>query len=188
MKKTLLILFTISIMFNLFYLAKSFLANKHENEIRSLYIVKPISKSDGLNNLKQQLSNLNPNLLHKNYFIQIWDTIRCSENSINYMLQLDSIALNISNNNLCFLFISEMENNHINNYINNHNIKFKKFILLNNVGDFISSIYFQKNQKFKKSSSQFIINKDGDITYYKTSLFIDPLNDKLLIRNINKYK
>lgn len=176
-------------LFNMLYVLKLFLVKKHKSEITNLYEVKPINKSKGLDNFKQELIHLNPDLFNntESYFIQTWDTIRCSNNIIDYMQQLDNIALKFKNNKLCFLFISEMSDEQINKYVRDHNINFKKFKTLNNLGDFISSIYHQKSKKFKKASLQFMINKQGDIIYHKNSLFIEPLNDSILINELNKY-
>ncbi|MES2762413.1 MAG: hypothetical protein V4677_09400 [Bacteroidota bacterium] len=189
MKKLLLGIFILSVILNI-CLIRKYLSDV-KNLPQNLYDLKPVDKTTGIENFKDRLSEVNSVAYEtkKHFFIQTWDTLTLNfESQYIYMKTLDSIAYYYKNTDIGFVFVSQMDNPAIEKFQKNHNFYFKNFICVPDLNDFISSIFIQKKMKFKERTAQFIINKNGDIEYYKNTLFTDVIKDTLLFSNLNKFK
>ncbi|MES2514182.1 MAG: hypothetical protein V4580_08550 [Bacteroidota bacterium] len=190
MKKILLGILTLSLLFNAYCLVQHIKRKKNYISPRDLMDVNPIGKENGIENFEEQLTDVDPFLYkNKNYFlIQTWNSITCTfEGQKIYMKILDSIAGHYKNGTLGFLFVTEMSQGAIDAYQKNQNFYFKHVTFVPSANDFISSVFIQKKLKFKKHPAQFIINKKGDILYYKTTPYTDVSKDTVLIYNLNKF-
>jgi hypothetical protein len=190
MKKILLGIFVLSLLANICCIVQHIKLVKNYISPGDLLDIKQVDQETGLKNFKEQLEDVNPSVyLNKSYFlIQTWDSITFQFEGKNiYMKMLDSIAENYKNGSLGFLFVTEMGQDAVDAYQKNHNFYFKHFTFVPGANDFISSIFVQKKLKFKKNPAQFIINKEGEILYYKTTSYADIMTDNILINNLNNF-
>ncbi len=190
MRKFLFVSCVISIIFNIYFIREYIIGKNQQDFLKNLYDVKFVNKTDGIKSFENIILETNPSLYEskKYYFIQTWDTLTSGfYGQIRYMQALDSVVNLYKNENICFLFATEMDKKTIVKYQKDHNIYFKNFIYIYNANDFISSIYTQKQKKYKSHPIQFIVNKNNDILYYKTSLFTDITKDTVLRESLIKY-
>ena len=182
MKKLLIGILVLSLLANIFSIMQHIKRNENYTPLTQLYDVKAVDKKTGMEFFADKLNEVAPSVYqNKNHFlIQTWDTLTGSSDGQKAgMKTLDSMANKYKNKSIGFIFVSEMSQNAIETYQKNHNFYFKNFIFLPRAHDFISSICVQKKLKFKQHPAQFIIDKKGDIVYYKNTPFIDVAKDSL---------
>jgi hypothetical protein len=183
MKKIFLyILLFLSLSVNLFYLNIKLNDKRHKDELLSLFEVKNISYQEGFIDLNKKITD--KKLQKSFYVIQIWDTtfLEFGE-KIPYILNADSICKNTKNVQ-CFL-LSSMYDESIEKCLEERNIHFNNFSLINDMGDYISGVCHLKKRKEKPSCATLIIKQQGDILYYndkpinhldKDSIFLNILH------------
>jgi hypothetical protein len=155
---------------------------KHKDEFFSLFEVNNTSYQAGFVELNEKI--IDKSIEKQFYLIQIWDTTFLEFNKkIPHLLNVDSICKN--KNNFKCLLISAMSDETINKCLKERNVHFKNFLLLNNMGNYISGICNVKERKTKPDCATLIINRQGDILYYtdktihhidKDSTFLNTLN------------
>lgn len=188
MKKIFFIVLVVSIVFNIYCTSVFLSEKKHQKDLVNLFEVENVTPINGLKDLEIRLDKISGNLYNTNkyFFIQTWDSVTCnSASNIDYMQELDSIVSTFDKDRFCFIFASEMEDESIEKFLNNHKINFKNFIFISEANGLISSVFTQKKLKYKTHPIQLVMDKKGGILYYNSNRFMSPSNDSILMRVLN---
>jgi|GEM_PF-5273541 len=173
MKKYLLpIVFVLSLAINAFFIGGHFLGKQRTDVIHSLYDIKPVSYDAGIKSLFGKLEEQAPQVLkERNYaFIYTWDTLILSDSRLRHIFYLDSLFATPAYAAMDKLLLSELPQDAIETYIQDHRIRFKSFTIISNADDFISAVFTLKKAKAKSRPMQAIINRQGRLLHYKAKL------------------
>ncbi len=184
MKHLLKIIFLLSLFINIYFIFIKITLYKAKQNFTVPFLIKDVSKKDGVDFLMNRIRKENPKLLPKKYYlINIWD-IMCAP-CIKEIPILDSLAYNIQRKDIGYIFLTENGNKIIFDLIKRKKIKVDNFVFMNDANDYISSVLKEKNVKNKSYPIQLIINKNGEIKYFDGGV-IKTSNDTTLINIINK--
>ena len=139
--------------------------------------------TNGFNDFKRKAKLDNRLNEQKYYFINIWNTI-CIP-CIKEMPLLDSIA-GLNNKNISYFYVSDNSEKQTINCLNKHKISCKNFQYLNDMNDFISSIFNEKGSKNKIYPIQMIVDSNGAIKYYQEGAISSPEAIANLVEAIKK--
>ncbi len=165
-------LFALSLVINACFIGMKIIGKQHAAILNSLYDIKPVPYEAGINSLFRKLEKDAPQILkeHDLAFIYTWDTLTTTDSKLRHMLYLDSLFATADYAAMDKLLLSEMPEEAIETYMDHNQIRFRSFTLVSDADEFISSVFTLKKAKVKSRPMQVIINKKGELLYYKVKL------------------
>lgn len=138
----------------------------------------------GLKMFQTKLKEKNKALVGKKYYyINIW-TASCKP-CIREMPWLDSIAGTL-NKDVGYIFLTDMNNEVATNIIKNKNYDLKKFILLNDMNDFVSGICNERKTRNKVYPMALILSNKGEVLHFSTGAYSNKREAAGFAELINK--
>ncbi|HWY11173.1 MAG TPA: redoxin domain-containing protein [Bacteroidia bacterium] len=141
----------------------------------------------GLEMFNDSVKKKYPELSGKKYFyINMW-AMFCSP-CIKEMPWLDSLSGTINRMDVAYIFLAGESDKATNSLIERKKFKIKNFVYLNNMNDFISSVYNEQKKKSVVYPTVLIIDSKGKIYHSSTGAFENQNETKEFVDLINKLK
>jgi hypothetical protein len=166
---------------------------------------KRISYKEGYASLKQKLKEEQPEMLtnKKITLVYFWDSLLFDNIHLVSMPAMDSLAEALGKNRINYLFMTEMDRDASEKFMERQNLHFKNFSNLYEMNDFMSSLYIEKGPKWKKIGSKdtnglhalsimklkpayFIIDETGKVLF-SGFRFCFPARDSAFVNTLKRY-
>lgn len=105
----------------------------------------------------------------KYYYINMW-AMFCQP-CIKEMPWLDSLAGEMNRKDVAYIFLSNTSDKSLNDLLKRKKFSIKNFIYLNNLGDFISSVYKEQKKKTVVYPTVLVIDAKGKIYHSSTGAY-----------------
>ena len=139
----------------------------------------------GLQMFNDSVKKKYPELKTKKYFyINMW-AMFCHP-CIKEMPWLDSLSGTIDRKDVAYIFLAGESDKATNSLIERKKFKIKNFVYLNNMNDFISSVYNEQKKKSVVYPTVLIIDAKGKIYHSSTGAFANRNEAKEFVDMINK--
>ncbi|HWY11167.1 MAG TPA: TlpA disulfide reductase family protein [Bacteroidia bacterium] len=149
--------------------------------------VENIPWSKGLPMFNDSLKKHYPKLKTKKYFyINIW-AMFCHP-CIKEMPLLDSLAGTIERKDVAYIFLSDNSYKGTKDLLVRKKFNIKNFVYLDNMDDFISSVYNEQKKKSKVFPTIVILDNKGKIVHYETGAYENVKEAKEFADLIEKLK
>lgn len=147
--------------------------------------VEDVSWTKGLGMLKDSLDKKHPELAGKKYFyINMW-AMFCGP-CIKEMPWLDSLAGTMERKDVAYIFLAGESDKATNAMMERKKFKIKNFVYLNNMSDFISSVYNEQKKKSISYPTIVIIDNKDKIIKYETGAYENVTEAKEFLDLIGK--
>lgn len=149
--------------------------------------VENIPWTKGLPMFNDSLSKHYPELKTKKYFyINMW-AMFCHP-CIKEMPLLDSLAGTIERKDVAYVFLSDNSYKATKDLLVRKKFNIKNFVYLDNMDDFISSVYNEQKKKSKVFPTIIILDNKGKIVHYETGAYENIKEAKEFVDLIGKLK
>lgn len=207
MKLFAIIIFSLSIIFNIYFIIKKFQNSKRIEEEMKLHYYKNITHKEGYRYFLEKIKSKYPETINaqKYYIIYRWDSTSYDFIYKDQMKVLDSMAASFGKYRFDYVFVTEMEEISSKSFLKRNYDEFKNVKMLFNMDDFISGVYNnneilltkpksiggmgskQIHQNAKQVSLYLILDSKGKILHTNQNHFM-ILKDSVFIHKLNALK
>ena len=105
----------------------------------------------------------------KYYYINMW-AMFCGP-CIKEMPWLDSLAGTIKRKDVAYIFLSNTSDKSTNDLLSRKKFRIKNFVFLGNLGDFISSVYYEQKRKTMLYPTVVVVDSTGKLCKFSTGAY-----------------